>query len=115
MTIRPIETSEHAFLRKLLSVTFSGRDQLAEQVECASVHPIDHNGSLRFTVNSNAIAPVTKRIPVEAQCLDSDNVAIHALLHVVDGKISELEIYRDDSQPILRNVEVNEWEVSAVE
>jgi hypothetical protein len=115
MTIRPIDTYEHDFLRKLLSATFSGRDQLAEQVNCASVHAIDDNGSLRFTVNSTTIAPVIQRIPVEAQCLDSDNVVIHALLHVVDGKISELEIYRDDSQPILRKVEANEWEVLAVE
>jgi len=81
------------------------------QVQNATVVPIDSNGSLRFIVDSSVKAGVTKRIPVEAQHLDSDGIWVHALLHVVDGQISELEIYKDDSSPLVSDVDVNEWEI----
>lgn len=111
MTSRPIEPSEHALLHRLLSADFPGREQLIEQVRSATVAPIDGDGSLRFVVDKATEAGVTKRIPVEAQCVDSDGISIHALLHVVDGQISELEIYKDDSSSVLREVNVNEWEI----
>lgn len=40
-------------------------------------------------------AKVIRRIPVEAEAEDSDGATIHLLLHVVDGYMKELELYRD--------------------
>ncbi|HZD22404.1 MAG TPA: hypothetical protein VE569_03235 [Acidimicrobiia bacterium] len=31
---------------------------------------------------------------------DRDGMKIHVLLHVLDGVMDELEIYREDSQPL---------------
>ncbi|MDA1054570.1 MAG: hypothetical protein O3C40_29415 [Planctomycetota bacterium] len=111
MSSRPIEAPEFALLQRLLSATVSGKEQLIEQVRGARVESIDNNGSLRFIFESAPKAKVTKRIPVEAQCLDSDGMWIHALLHVLNGQISELEIYKDDSSPVLREIDVREWEI----
>lgn len=75
------------------------------------VEPIDSNGSLRFILASTTVAPVNRRIPVEAQCRDFDAVMIHVLLHVVEGKLAEFEIYKDDSSPVRRMPARDEWEV----
>jgi hypothetical protein len=47
-------------------------------------------------------AEVVRRIPVEAEFDDQDGVGVHVLLHVLDGYLNELEIYREDSSPLQR-------------
>jgi hypothetical protein len=44
---------------------------------------------------------VKNRVPVNAQCLDTDGIAIDVLLHVVDGRLDELELYKVDGSPML--------------
>jgi hypothetical protein len=90
----------------LLSVDFPGRDALLEQSNVVSARPIDHNGSLgfQFASSSMELAKVVRRIPVEAELQDSDGVTVHILLHVVDGILHELEIYRDDSGRVERQL-----------
>ncbi|HLM86866.1 MAG TPA: hypothetical protein VK272_11830 [Solirubrobacteraceae bacterium] len=85
-----------------MSTEFSGRDAVAEQVAVASVREIDDNGSLEFAPSDKTPAEVVRRIPVEAELDDSDGVTIHVLLHVVDGFLKELEVYRDDSGRVQR-------------
>ena len=103
---RPLLDLERLQLRALLSVDFPGRDALMEQAKVVSARPIDQNGSLGFqSAPSNMeIAKVVRRIPVEAELKDRDGVTIHVLLHVVDGLLHELEIYRDDSGRVQREL-----------
>lgn len=89
-------------LAALLSTDFSGREAVAEQVAVASVCEIDDNGSLEFAPSDKPPAEVVRRIPVEAELDDSDGVTIHVLLHVVDGLVKEMEVYRDDSGRVQR-------------
>jgi len=93
---------ERQLLAVLLSTDFPGKDAVAEQVAAASVREIDDNGSLEFAPSDMMPADVVRRIPVEAELDDSDGVTIHVLLHVVDGLVKELEVYRDDSGPVQR-------------
>lgn len=99
---RPLSELEGQLLAALLSTDFLGRDALAEQVAVASVRKIDRNGSLEFASSDGPPAEVARRIPVEAELDDSDGLTIHVLLHVVDGFLKELEVYRDDSGPVQR-------------
>ncbi len=99
---RPLSDLERQLLAVLLSTDFSGRDAVAEQVAVASVRGIDDNGSLEFAPSDKPPAEVVRRIPVEAELDDSDGVTIHVLLHVVDGLVKELEVYRDDSGRVQR-------------
>jgi len=41
-------------------------------------------------------AHVARRVPVEAELEDVDGVTIHVLLHVVQGFLNELEVFRED-------------------
>lgn len=79
----------------LLRQEFPGRQALREQVSSLAVAPIDVEGSLRLEAEGPR-AEVRERVPVEAMVEDVDGVTIHVLLHVVDGLMSELEIYKDD-------------------
>lgn len=99
---RPLSDLERQLLVALLSTDFSGREAVAEQVAVASVREIDDNGSLEFAPSDKTPAEVVRRIPVEAELDDSDGVTIHVLLHVVDGLVKELEVYRDDSGRVQR-------------
>lgn len=48
----------------------------------------------------NVKAPVQQRVPVEAIAYDVDKVPIEVLLHVVDGKVRELEVIKADGSNI---------------
>jgi len=50
-------------------------------------------------------AKVKRRIPAEAEFRDTDGVLIHILLHVIDGKVNELEIYKEDGSPIILRID----------
>jgi len=79
----------------LLKEDFPGCQALLEQVPSLSVHSIDEEGSLRLEV-SGPRAEVKQRVPVEAMLEDVDGVTIHVLLHVIDGLMNEVEVYKDD-------------------
>lgn len=68
------------------------------------VRSIDENGSLKLVVKGGEPAEVTRRIPVEGVATDRDGVEIHVLLHAPEGVMDELEIYRDDSHPLMHPV-----------
>jgi hypothetical protein len=72
---------------------------MIEQVE---VKTIDELGGLEIQSHASGKAPVAKRIPVEAEAEDEDGYLIHALLHVVDGRPTELEIFKDDGSCVRR-------------
>jgi hypothetical protein len=84
-------------LVRLLSVDFKGAEVLTGQVRNILVETIDSNGSLRLLPTRPRAADVSRRVPVEAAYADQDGVLVHVLLHVLDGVLNELEIYREDS------------------
>jgi hypothetical protein len=87
-------------LMALLEAEFPGKNELLRQLETAQLEPIDNNGSLRFQDVHGDPAPVNRRIPVEGEVLDIDGVVVHVLLHVIDGFLFELEVYREDSRDL---------------
>jgi hypothetical protein len=97
-------------LKKLLSDEFHGRESLLEQLTNIEARTIDSNGSLELAPPDGARqAEVVGRIPVEAELDDRDGMKIHVLLHVVNGLLNELEIYREDSGSIQRDLNVDEF------
>lgn len=98
--LRSPTSEERRVLAALLSVEFPGRSELVEQAKDVLARTIDTEGSIAFVAAGGRQAPVVRRIPVEAELEDADGTTIHILLHVIDGRLNELEIYRDDSAPI---------------
>lgn len=93
-------------IERLLEVDFPGRDVILEQINNSVVTEIDENGSLEFDVKIKTKANVKRRIPIEAEYEDADGITIHLLLHVVDGIVKELEIYKDDTSTTIKMPEV---------
>lgn len=75
---------------------FPGSTQLAAQLDSVQVREIDEIGSLELVNVSGPAAMVKGRVPVEGLLLDADGIEVHLLLHVVNGRLHELEIYKDD-------------------
>ena len=102
MPPRKLEADEQGLLERLLSQDFLGRDELIRQMPALRVSAdCSSCGSLEF-VNVGQKAQIEQRIPVEAVGFDEDGVPIHILLHVVDGAISSLEIYRVEGAEVQR-------------
>ena len=99
---RPLSGSERRILEVLLAGHFPGNNALKAQTSRAMVRQIDSDGSLEFSVTGGLPAEVVRRIPVEAEADDTDGATIHLLLHVVDGLMNELELYRDDGGTVRR-------------
>jgi hypothetical protein len=109
MTPSPRELSdkERSIVERLLQGAFPGAIELRRQLENARVRTIDENGSLEFVDVSGDRAAVDRRVPTEAEAIDRDGVGIHILLHVVGGKLHELEIYKEDGSPLSEPISVD--------
>ena len=110
-TFRDFTAYEQEIVDKLLEKSFPGRDEICEQMKNCLVRTIDEDKSLEFLVKSNVKAKVKKRIPVEAEFEDTDGVLIHILLHVIDGQVNELEIYKEDGSPIIESPDPSKLQV----
>jgi len=100
--LRPLTALERGYIDRLLTADFPGRDEVAQQLTSALARRIDDEGSVALVPQSDARAPVLKRVPVEGESVDNDGVPIYFLLHVVDSQVRELEIYKADGSPIVR-------------
>lgn len=80
---------------------FHGAGALRRQLASTLVEPIDRDGSLRLCPVDPTPATVARRIPVEAIYVDADGVLVHVLIHVIDGVLDELEVYREDSDAVV--------------
>lgn len=103
--IRPLSEDERALIGRLLGADFPGRDALVAQSAGCLARSLDSTGSLKLSPAQGPAAVVVRRVPVEAEIDDEDGVIVHILLHVLDGRLDELEIYRDDSQPLRRLID----------
>jgi len=110
-SLRPLTDWERRLLLRLLEPAFPGRDALRQQIEHVRGRAIDENGSLDLECETTTVAPVEKRVPTEGQAIDRDGTTIHYLLHVVAGKVKELEVYKDDSSRVLQHPDPSEVEV----
>ena len=106
---RMLSNWERNLIRRLLSSPFPGRDELLNQVENVVASPmhedgtlLDENGSLYLRSSSTVKASVKNRVPTEGEVIDVDGVIIHYLLHVVDGRIEQLEIFKEDLSKVSR-------------
>ncbi len=89
-------------IMKLLDVSFTGRTNVLNQIALCQVNEFDDNGSLEFIISNEAIpAKVLHRIPVEGVFTDSDGIIAHALMHIVNGIIKEIEIYKEDNSKVV--------------
>lgn len=99
--LRELTAKERAVLEFMLQPDFPGRDELRQQLDvtrvCGESGRGDPTIDLYVDRTSAPPAPVKRRIPIEARGRDPDGIGLEVLLHVLDGYMSELEVYREDS------------------
>ena len=113
---RRLTPAEQAILGKLLELSFPGRDELASQLVDLNAKPTDAQGSLRLQVTKGRVAHLNKGVAVEARYPDlgkEGEVGAHVnvLLHVANGKLSMLEIFKDDGSAILKAPDPAEFQL----
>lgn len=94
---------EQEWLEKILSQEFPGKTEIVAQINSSKVYReyTDSYLALKFKVDSSMPPTDIKvRVPVEMRVYESDKVPIQILLHVVQGYVSELEVFRADSSKI---------------
>ena len=91
-------------MERLLCEPFPGRDEIRAQVAVAEVRVIDADGSLRFR-GAGPAAVVSHPVPVTGRYLDGPGDAfsphVKLCLHVVEGRVHELDVYKDDGTTIV--------------
>ncbi len=89
-------------MARLLDVPdFSGRAALLRQWSGALVQPVSDDGT--FLIRPRPDAPhahVRHRIPTEGE-IEEASGSIHVLLHVLDARMSEVEIYHTAGEPVV--------------
>ena len=98
---------ERAILNALLSREFPGAEVLRQQAMSAAVSGIyDESGdpSVGLVVLNDTVPqfPRSYRVPVESLAEDRSGEPISFLVHVQDGYLFELEVFRLDGEPIER-------------
>jgi hypothetical protein len=104
LPFRAPSEAERRLVSALLEAEFQGRTALVRQLADAKVRTLDQDGSFELLVEGAGPAEVTRRTPVEAEVDDLDGTTVRVLLHVADGFLAELEIFREDSQPLQREI-----------
>jgi hypothetical protein len=100
---RELAPNERALLEQLLDSGPIGEEALREQLETVRVTAETHGDSRSIRLRVGRDVPRSEsspRIAAEGMASDDDGVQIDVLLHVVDGCMDELEVYRVDGEQI---------------
>ncbi|HLJ84941.1 MAG TPA: hypothetical protein VKT51_12280 [Candidatus Eremiobacteraceae bacterium] len=99
---RNLTACERRILDALLSNSFPGSNELRQQLVDPGMSVTSLGEILRFDFHlpNTPRANVEFQVPVEATSHDVDGIQINFALHVVHGRLSELEIYRIDGSPM---------------
>ena len=101
-TFRQLQANEMRLLEKLLDHEFPGRDVLRVQLSSVTARQIDENGSLELSYGGASLADMVMACPTEGTCTDIDGGEIAVLLHVKNGRMCLLEMFKEDGSAILR-------------
>lgn len=99
---RPLDANEIALLKKLLDHDFQGRDALRMQLSSVTGRQTDEHGCLRLRTDETIEADSEIASPTEGRCEDIDGGVIVVMLHVRNGKLHLLEMFKEDGSEILR-------------
>ncbi|SON58305.1 hypothetical protein HDIA_4764 [Hartmannibacter diazotrophicus] len=102
--MRPVTDRERSLLEALFAHLPAIESSLLLQLAAAKVTELDEEGSLKFHIAPSFSIEINERVPVTGTIDDIDGVPIFFLLHVVGGKIDELEIYKADGSTILTEI-----------
>lgn len=98
---RKLNEIEKTWFHKLFRVDFEGKNILIEQLREATV--VGYCGCKTIDIDVKKTIkefPFQIRVPVEMIAIQDDGMPIMFNLHVINGYINELEVFKMDSSPI---------------
>lgn len=99
---RSLTKKEATFLRRLLSLDFSGAETLRRQVNDIEIALAYVNAEYElFVCDSAPKVPYGTAVPVEAFYEDLDGARIDVLLHIQGGCLRWIDLTRGDGRDIL--------------
>ena len=113
-----IRINEKNGIETLLSEDFLGRGEIINQINCAEIlrEYTEFYMALKFKVDNNKVQKIQTniRVPVEMRVHRTGQVPIQFLLHIVQGYVSELEIFNADSSKIDMDINLENAKVEIV-
>lgn len=106
---RNLSIKELDVINKMLSVEFDGKDLICKQLETAKVISYCSCGCKTVNIQVDDNTPRykdNKRVPVELRCVSNDGIPVIMAIHMIDGYLGELEIYRVDSKAINEDIDI---------
>lgn len=95
---------ENEFIGRLLPAALSHRELLLAHAAAARVRWVESFGqpAILFDVPQTVtrLPPEIGRIVYEREARDSDGASVQLLVHVLDGILAEIEMYREDGNPL---------------
>lgn len=116
--LQPIKPSDeqHSLLLKMLSPELENKDALLKQSSAYTVKsvPYDDNYGSFDILPDKSLQPanVPDGVISIGETYDKDGMSIGILLHVYEGYLSEVEIVRDDGEPMIGQIDVDSVNVS---
>jgi hypothetical protein len=111
---RKMNLHEQKWIDKLLSVDFKGKEILITQISKSKIQYEQGYAFLflKFKLESEVSKfPYKVRVPVEMRAFQTHTAPIIFLLHIIDGLVSELEIFPADSSRLdINNIELEKLE-----
>lgn len=104
--MRKLSYKEKKWIYLLFSTQFKGSDLLLKQIKNSLIIPhynktyISLKFNLVFNKENIVEYPYLVRVPVEMYCNIDNKVPIVFILHVINGYVDELEIFKADSTTI---------------
>ncbi|MFG6490829.1 DUF6984 family protein [Microbacterium sp. P03] len=95
--VRRPSNEESGLLQWLLQKDFQDVEELRAQLDGILVESIDDDGSIRLYPQKGSPAGFAGLAPVEGRYEDADGITVSLLIHLRNGFLHELEIYKDDS------------------
>jgi len=110
--LREPSAFEQLLLARLLERPFPGSEAIEEQLqEGFMVQSVGSDGTLDFFTKAGPKAIVHNSVPVEGEAEDVDGITIHFLLHVIEGTVRGIEVYKDDSSPVIEMPDPSELRI----
>lgn len=112
--LRDLSKDEIKWLYKIVGKNFMGKEIILEQLKNAKVIGEYNTGfiSLKIFVKDNIPQyPYQVRVPVEMRVHSNNQVPTVFLLHVINGYIDELEIFKADSSEMNKDIVIENEEI----
>lgn len=111
---RPLSRTEGRILEKLLSLNDPNATLLRKQIPFCSAMDLDEFGSIKIICHNDNMTHSVDGPFVTGQQEDIDTVPsfgpyINYILFVKNGKLSELQIYKDDGGAIKQNADPDQF------